>query len=314
MLELAEHTAKSTAMAVQAVTEAGSGVLNGVPLVGHLKGAAHYAAGDREGGDEAMRQASRTVGVVAGGVAAMAGGPAMMVAGGIAGGAVMDALTTGVESAIKEEFVPCGYVRAIDNVIKARDGQSVVEGVVEGITTPIMDGLVGRAAAGTIKKAAGRVKKVGGGARVAAKVAKSTVPSFDGGTTVAQNVNKHSGQAGYVYTHTLDGDYVIGVGKSPRLQVLSVFYQSWECDDIDVSWTRILDKLHSGFKEAIVEDGDAAVVIDGDKVSREEVVRMVDDIVRGRLLTCDSKMIEGEIEPKTQIPNGEAKHIYTGIQ
>jgi hypothetical protein len=39
-----------------------SRVLDGVPLVGHAKGAIHYAAGDTEGGHQAMRSATRTTG------------------------------------------------------------------------------------------------------------------------------------------------------------------------------------------------------------------------------------------------------------
>ncbi len=32
-----------------------SGVVDGIPVVGHLKGGVHYAAGDKTGGDNAMK-------------------------------------------------------------------------------------------------------------------------------------------------------------------------------------------------------------------------------------------------------------------
>ncbi len=39
-----------------------SGVADGLPVVGHVKGALHYACGDVDGGNKAMLSASRTVG------------------------------------------------------------------------------------------------------------------------------------------------------------------------------------------------------------------------------------------------------------
>jgi hypothetical protein len=38
------------------------GVVDGVPIAGHIKGGIHYAVGDSESGDNAMKSASRTVG------------------------------------------------------------------------------------------------------------------------------------------------------------------------------------------------------------------------------------------------------------
>ena len=58
----------------------------GVPIVGHIKGGIHYACGDKDGGDNAMKAASRTIGVVGGGAVGILGGPAGMIAGGVAGG------------------------------------------------------------------------------------------------------------------------------------------------------------------------------------------------------------------------------------
>lgn len=73
------------------------GVANGIPVVGHVKGVIHYACGDTEGGHQAMKSSSRTIGVIGGGVGGfVVGGPVGAFAGGIAGGAAMDAITTGI--------------------------------------------------------------------------------------------------------------------------------------------------------------------------------------------------------------------------
>ena len=92
-----------------------SGVANGIPVLGHAKGVIHYAFGDKEGGDQAMKSSSRTIGclitqhfieysyirfiiegVMGGGVGGFfVGGLVGAVAGGIAGGIAMDGITTG---------------------------------------------------------------------------------------------------------------------------------------------------------------------------------------------------------------------------
>ena len=84
-----------------------------IPLVGHVKGAIHYATGDTAGGDAAMKSASRNLGVIAGGTAGfIGGGPFGAVAGGIAGGAAMDGIINGMELAIYGENARfTGYVQ-----------------------------------------------------------------------------------------------------------------------------------------------------------------------------------------------------------
>ena len=91
---------------------------DGVPVVGHVKGGIHYACGDEEGGDNAMKSASRSVGVIGGGIAGgLVGGPVGAVAGGIAGGAAMDGITTGVDSLVHDEYRPSGQVAAVTNMV-----------------------------------------------------------------------------------------------------------------------------------------------------------------------------------------------------
>jgi len=98
------HVGETTAMAVATVgTSVAAGVTFGQvnelnnAVVGHLKGGILHACGKHERGDRALKSASRTVGVAAGGVSGfVAGGPVGAIAGGVAGGAAMDGVITGI--------------------------------------------------------------------------------------------------------------------------------------------------------------------------------------------------------------------------
>lgn len=71
--------------------------IDAIPGAGHLKGLVHYATGDTEGGDKAMKAATRTAAVL--GAGALTGG-----VGAVGAGLAMDGLYTGVESALAGEF------------------------------------------------------------------------------------------------------------------------------------------------------------------------------------------------------------------
>lgn len=152
VVNLAEHTGVSAVESGKSLVNTANDFADGIPGVGHIKGGIHYACGDTEGGDKAMKSASRTVGVVAGGVVGIPAGPAGMVAGGIAGGVAMDGITTGVESAIKGKYIPSGSVKAWNNVVEGKDAQTVIDGVVGGMMTPVMDGMGGYAAGKSVMK------------------------------------------------------------------------------------------------------------------------------------------------------------------
>merc|ERR1719312_1079853 len=109
-----------------------------------------------------MKSASRTTGVIAGAALGIPGGPAGMVAGSVAGGAAMDGITTGVESAIKGKYTPSGHFEAWTRVAKAENPQDLIEGVMDGITTPVADGLTGYAASKGIKSSKNVKKKYNG--------------------------------------------------------------------------------------------------------------------------------------------------------
>lgn len=110
-------------------------VADGIPVVGHVKGGIHYACGDKQGGDKAMKSSSRTIGVVAGGVGGMVvAGPVGAVAGGIAGGQAMDGITTGIDSAVHREYRPNGgLINGVGNMNKgefsAGEGFDVIGGI-----------------------------------------------------------------------------------------------------------------------------------------------------------------------------------------
>lgn len=116
---------------------------DGIPGLGHAKGVMHYARGDKEGGDQAMKSASRTTGVMACGAGGfLLGGPAGAMAGGIYGGALMDATTTAVDSAMHDESRPAGYFAAVENTIKNPNSGDIFDSAF----MPVADGLAGYSA------------------------------------------------------------------------------------------------------------------------------------------------------------------------
>jgi len=143
MVECVDQTIEAGAATADGVVNTVNDVVDNVPVVGHVKGAVHYVCGDKEGGDKAMKSASRTTGVVLGGAAGIVGGPAGMVAGGVAGGAAVDGLTTGVESAIKGEYTPSGTIEAWTRVAQAENPEELTAGIIDGVTMSVVDGYVG---------------------------------------------------------------------------------------------------------------------------------------------------------------------------
>lgn len=96
-----------------------SSIIDSVPLVGHVKGTVHYVVGDKEGGDNAMKSASRSVGTMVGGATGMlAGGPVGAMVGGITGGLALDSVTTAVDSEIHGEEKLSGMFKQIDDLQK----------------------------------------------------------------------------------------------------------------------------------------------------------------------------------------------------
>ncbi|ESO99054.1 hypothetical protein LOTGIDRAFT_238932 [Lottia gigantea] len=115
-------------------------VANQVPIVGHVKGMVHYAMGDNDGGDNAMKSSSRTVGVLAGGAGGgFVGGPVGAIVGGIKGGLIMDGVTTAVDSRIHGHYRPTGYIEQFHEIKKDPTNSGLwfdtaVSGVLDGWT------------------------------------------------------------------------------------------------------------------------------------------------------------------------------------
>jgi len=88
-----------------------SNAANAIPIIGHVKGAVHYACGDSLRGELAVKSASQSTGIIVGGIAGgIIGGPIGAVTLGTAGGAAVDVIVTGVESLIHKEYRPNGSI------------------------------------------------------------------------------------------------------------------------------------------------------------------------------------------------------------
>ena len=97
--------------------KAGGTFIDGIPVVGHVKGGVHYAWGDKEGGDAAMISSSRATGVIGGSVGGfLVGGLPGAAAGGLAAGALMDTVTPVVDSAVHGEPRTHGAINAIEQI------------------------------------------------------------------------------------------------------------------------------------------------------------------------------------------------------
>jgi hypothetical protein len=86
--------------------------------------------------------------VIGGGVAGLAlAGPAGAIVGGVSGGAAMDAIITGADSAVNREFKPHGYIAAWNDGINGTSDMERTEGLINATTIlPVFDALGGRGA------------------------------------------------------------------------------------------------------------------------------------------------------------------------
>ncbi|CAL4106780.1 unnamed protein product [Meganyctiphanes norvegica] len=174
-----------------------SGFTDSIPVVGHVKGGIHYACGDKDGGDRAMKSSSHTTVVMGAGVGGfMVAGPVGAVGAGTAAGVAMDGITTGVEYAVSKEFKPEGVLRPI------KDPKN------PGLWVDSVAGVIGDGVAG-----------LGAGKLANAKFNPSVVDGFtDKISTPATGAEKLAGQLkdlkkGNV-SDVLMGDPVIWEGKT----------------------------------------------------------------------------------------------------
>ena len=173
-----------------------SDFVDGVPVVGHTKGVIHYACGDVEGGNRAMKSSSRTTGVIIGGIGGFAvGGPVGAAAGGVAGGAAMDGITTGIDSAVHNEYRPAGSIANVTEIVN--DPKNPGKWF-DAVTTPAFDALTGYSAAEATMKGAARINYEIEKAPIVDKIGEA---SFKDTMSATEHMKQHY-QAGEVNPNT----------------------------------------------------------------------------------------------------------------
>mmetsp|Transcript_24154 Transcript_24154/g.24421 ORF Transcript_24154/g.24421 Transcript_24154/m.24421 type:complete len:499 (-) Transcript_24154:260-1756(-) len=120
------------------------GISDGMPVVGHIKGGAMYALGYSERGERALKSATRTTAVITAGTSGfLVGGPGVAVGAGVAAGAAVDGLYTGIDYAIHREYRPSGQIAAWTAVMDGKSSDVVISGVIGSVLTPLLDGCTG---------------------------------------------------------------------------------------------------------------------------------------------------------------------------
>ncbi|XP_028671094.1 uncharacterized protein LOC114661984 [Erpetoichthys calabaricus] len=96
-----------------------NGALDSLPVVGHVKGTVHYICGDKEGGHNAMKAATRTTGVMAGGVGGfLVGGPVGATVGGMMAGVAMDEAISITDVLVCKEKQLYGTLGIIQHIVE----------------------------------------------------------------------------------------------------------------------------------------------------------------------------------------------------
>eukprot|EP01084_Bolivina_argentea_P238177 400154_1 len=93
--------------------------VDGIPIVGHIKGIGHYIYGDIDGGDNALKSSSRTTVVIISGIAgsAVCGTVVAGASASIVGGFVIDGVTTLIDSNINNKYKPYGNLKSLNEVL-----------------------------------------------------------------------------------------------------------------------------------------------------------------------------------------------------
>ncbi|KAF1763166.1 hypothetical protein GCK72_011432 [Caenorhabditis remanei] len=121
-----------------------SSAVDGIPVVGHVKGAVHYAMGDGDKGDRSMLSASRTASVMVGGAAGfVVGGPVGAVAGGMATGSSFDIGHTVITDK------PQGYIGAVGEFVEKPSAGALFDAV----AAPVGDAMAGSQGANILQSA-----------------------------------------------------------------------------------------------------------------------------------------------------------------
>jgi len=126
-----------------------SATIDGIPLVGHVKGLGHYFIGDAKRGHQAMKRADRTTVVVLCGyfactimvptTASLQTTVTVSALSSMTGGFAMDTLLTMLENAMHKEGALNGCYHAMARVVNEPDAGNVFDFIVG----PLLDGLLG---------------------------------------------------------------------------------------------------------------------------------------------------------------------------
>jgi hypothetical protein len=105
--EAMERTMRSGLSTVNGVVETVNSYGDMIPIVGHAKGGILHIMGEHERGNQSLKAASTSTGVIGGSIAGMVvGGLVGAIVGGLSAYAAMDGLITDIESAVNRESNP----------------------------------------------------------------------------------------------------------------------------------------------------------------------------------------------------------------
>ena len=123
---------------------AASSVVDGVPVVGHVKGIVHYAMGDKEKGNRSMEASTRTAAVLGAGVltGGLGGGLVAGATAGVGSGVAYDATVTVIDKVENGDDAKLHGTMALANANKMNDNEVV--GAMLGI---VGDGMTGASGA-----------------------------------------------------------------------------------------------------------------------------------------------------------------------
>ncbi|CAL4110425.1 unnamed protein product, partial [Meganyctiphanes norvegica] len=130
-----KHAARDTQ---KEFLQAMSGILNGIPVIGHVKGGMHYALKDRKAGTASIKAANHTTAAITGGALGfMAAGPGGAIVGGIIGGTAADTVTTSIQYKATGKYRPEGILQPLSD--PKNPGKWV-----DGVTGVLLDGISGK--------------------------------------------------------------------------------------------------------------------------------------------------------------------------
>lgn len=139
LIQLVDGDPEGTRETFKQCIDTMGGVVNGIPVIGHIKGAVHYLAKDDEGGAAAMKAASHSTAVTVGGAMGMSvAGPAGAVMIGIAAGTSMDATITMSDSLIHNEKRMYGCFETLE---KIETGTMTSGDAVDSLAGLVFDGM-----------------------------------------------------------------------------------------------------------------------------------------------------------------------------